>query len=215
MLASYAVVVIDTHLAWQTGADSVAAMAFATTLIQFPIGLVGAATSLAILPSLSRLALQIDERGDAEFVGMLVRGLKLVVLLIVPVAIVIVVLRQPLVSVLFQRFAFDQLATERTALALLAYSPQLPFVVVDQLLIVAYYARKQTRTPVLVGFAGIGVYLAVALATVDSLGMPGLALANAVQNSAHAVVLYVLLARSFRALRAPGLAAFVGTIAVA
>jgi putative peptidoglycan lipid II flippase len=117
--------------------------------------------------------------------------------------------------VLFQRFAFDQVATERTALALLAYSPQLPFVVVDQLLIVAYYARKETRTPVLVGFAGIGVYLAVALATVDSLGMPGLALANAVQNSAHAVVLYVLLARSFKALRAPGLAVFVGAIALA
>ena len=212
MLASYAVVVIDTHLAWQTGPDSVAAMAFATTLIQFPIGLVGAATSLAILPSLSRLALQIDERGEDDFVGMLIRGLKLVLLLIVPVGVVMVVLREPLVSVLFQRFAFDQLATERTSLALLAYSPQLPFVVVDQLLIVAYYARKQTRTPVVVGFAGIGVYLAVALATLGTLGMPGLALANAVQNSAHAVVLYVLLARGYQALRSWELAIFAGAI---
>jgi putative peptidoglycan lipid II flippase len=214
MLASYALVVIDTNLAWRTGEDSVAAMAFATTLIQFPIGLVGAAMSLAILPSLSRLALQTDERGEAEFVGMLLRGLKLVVLLIVPIAVVMVVLREPLVAVLFQRFAFDQLATERTALALLAYSPQLPFVVVDQLLIVAYYARKQTRTPVLVGFAGIGVYLAVALTMVEPLGMPGLALANAVQNSVHAVVLYLLLARSYRALRSPGLVRFVGAIGV-
>jgi len=130
----------------------------------------------------------------------------------VPVGVVMVVLRQPLVSVLFQRFAFDQIATERTALALLAYSPQLPFVVVDQLLIVAYYARKETRTPVLVGFAGIGVYLAVALATVGPLGMPGLALANAIQNSAHAVVLYVLLARGYGALRAPSLLRFAGAI---
>src|SRR5581483_4479366 len=71
MLASYAVVVIDTHLAWLTGPDSVAAMAFATTLIQFPIGLVGAATSLAILPSLSRLALRSDDAGEQIFVATL------------------------------------------------------------------------------------------------------------------------------------------------
>jgi putative peptidoglycan lipid II flippase len=214
MLASYAVVVIDTYLAWQTGPDSVAAMAFATTLIQFPLGLVGAAASLAVLPSLSRLALRIDEEGEGAFVGMLLRGLKLVVLLIVPIGVVMVLLREPLVAALFQRQAFDRQATERTALALLAYSPQLPFVVVDQLLIVAYYARKQTRTPVLVGFGCIFAYLAVALTTYQSLGMPGLALANAVQNSAHAVVLYVLLARSFAALRAPSMAAFLGKVVV-
>jgi len=213
MFASYAVVVIDTFLAWQTGTDSVAAMAFATTLIQFPIGLVGAATSLAILPSLSRLALNTDADGEREFVGMLVRGLKLVVLLIVPVGVAMVVLREPLVAALFQRLAFDERATERTALALLAYSPQLPFVVVDQLLIVAYYARKETRTPVVVGFACIGVYLAVALVTFMPWGMAGLAFANAVQNSAHAVVLYCLLAGRYAVLRDAALARFLAAIA--
>ena len=215
MLASYAVVVIDTNLAWRTGPDSVAAMAFATTLIQFPIGLVGAATSLAVLPSLSRLALRTDAEGESAYVEMLVRGLKLVLLLIVPIGAAMVVLREPLIAALFQRLAFDEQATHRTATALLAYSPQLPFVVADQLFIVAYYARKETRTPVLVGLAGIGVYLAVALTTVAPLGMAGLALANAVQNSAHAVVLFWLLARRYAALRSAALAPFVGRIAVA
>jgi putative peptidoglycan lipid II flippase len=214
MLASYAVVVIDTSLAWRTGTDSVAVMAFATTLIQFPLGLVGAAASLAILPTLSRLATaELDgsvEIGSFEIT--LLRGLKTVVLLIVPLGALLVVLREPLVAALFQRLAFDAVATQRTALAVLAYSPQLPFVVVDQLLIVAYYARKQTVTPVVVGVVGVGVYLAAALSLVAPLGMPGLALANAAQNSAHAVILYVLLARGFPRLREAAVAWFVARI---
>jgi putative peptidoglycan lipid II flippase len=215
MLASYGVVIVDTNLAWRTGPDSVAAMGFATTLIQFPIGLVGVATSLAILPSLSRLAGQ-DLEGDMDrYFAMLTQALKAVLLLIIPLTAALVVLREPIVAVLFQRAAFDATATERTALALLAYAPQLPFVVVDQLLIIAFYAQKRPLTPVLVGLAGATTYLALALALVGPLGMPGLALANAAQNSIHAVVLYVLLSRQTRELRSPELASVVGRLIIA
>ena len=209
LIASYGVVVLDTNLAWRTRPESVADMAFATTLIQFPIGLVGAAASLAILPSLSRLASSDDVADRAAFVPTLLQGLKMVLLLIVPISVALVVLREPVVALLFQRLAFDADATRRTALAFLAYSPQLPFVVVDQLLIVAFYAHKETRTPVLVGVAGAGLYTAVALALITPLGMPGLALANAVQNSAHAVVLFWLLCRRYPSLANAALAGFV------
>jgi putative peptidoglycan lipid II flippase len=214
LIASYGVVMLDTNLAWRTGAESVADMAFATTLIQFPLGLVGAAASLAILPSLSRLASSELAADREAFVPTLLQGLKMVVLLIVPVSAALVVLREPVVALLFQRLAFDADATRRTALALLAYSPQLPFVVVDQLLIVAFYARKETRTPVLVGVAGAGVYVLVALSLVAPLGMPGLALANAVQNSAHAAVLFWLLCRQHASLADRKLVRFVGRIAI-
>jgi putative peptidoglycan lipid II flippase len=215
MVVSYGVVVIDTHLAWRTGPESVAAMVFATTLVQFPLGLVGAAASLAILPTLTRMASGTDPNAESAFAATLVRGIKIVVLLIVPAAVVLVALRDPTVSVLFERLAFDAVATKRTALAFLAYAPQLPFVVVDQLLIVAFYARKQTTTPVVVGVIGATVYLGVALGTVAPLGMPGLALANTAQNSAHAVVLYALLARRYPVLRSRGLAGFGARVALA
>lgn len=214
MLASYAVVVIDTNLAWRTGEDSVAAMAFATTVIQFPIGLVGAA-SLAILPSLSRLGADTAEGAlDPAFARLLVTGIKMVLLIVVPIAIELVVLREGVIGLLFQRAAFDSVATERTSQAFLAYSPQLPFVVIDQLLIVAFYARKQTVVPVLVGVLGAGIYLAVALATIGPLGMPGLALANAVQNSTHSLILYGLLARRAPPLSTPSLGGFVVRVAL-
>ena len=214
LIASYGVVMLDTNLAWRTRSESVADMAFATTLIQFPIGLVGAAASLAILPSLSRLASSESAAERDAFVPTLLQGLKMALLLIVPVSAALVVLREPVVALLFQRLAFDVDATRRTALALLAYSPQLPFVVVDQLLIVAFYARKETRTPVLVGVLGAGVYVVVALALVAPLGMPGLALANAVQNSAHAILLFWLLCRRYPSLAAPSLWWFVARVAL-
>jgi len=214
LIASYGVVMLDTNLAWRTGPESVADMAFATTLIQFPIGLVGAAASLAILPSLSLLASSDSASEREAFVPTLVQGLKMVLLLIIPVSAALVVLREPVVALLFQRLAFDAEATRRTALALLAYSPQLPFVVVDQLLIVAFYALKETRTPVLVGLAGAGVYVVVALALIAPLGMPGLALANAVQNSAHAIVLFWLLSRRYPGLADLALGRFVARVAL-
>jgi putative peptidoglycan lipid II flippase len=78
----------------------------------------------------------------------------------------------------------------------LAYAPQLPFTALDQLLIVAFYARKDTRTPVLVGVATVLLYLGAALTLIGPLDVAGLALANAIQNSAHGLILLVLLERA-------------------
>lgn len=122
----------------------------------------------------------------------------MILLLIVPAAVGLAVLREPIVELLFQRGAFDRSATALTALAFLGYSPSIAFTAVDQLLIFAFYARKDTRTPVLVGVMAIFVYLAVALALIRPLGMLGLVLANAVQWISHALVLLWLLNRTVR-----------------
>src|SRR5207244_4307236 len=58
------------------------------------------------------------------------------------------------------------------------------------------------------GVVGAAIYVLAALTLIGPLGMPGLALANALQNSAHAVILYVLLARVDRALVAPRLGGY-------
>ena len=71
----------------------------------------------------------------------------------------------------------------------LAYAPQLPFTALDQLLIVAFYARKDTRTPVAIGVVTVLLYLVSALALIGPLDVAGLALANAIQNSAHGLIL--------------------------
>jgi putative peptidoglycan lipid II flippase len=167
-------------------------------LIQFPLGLTASALSFATLPVLSRAAGAASDAGEAEYQRTLRASVRVALLLIVPAMVLLVLLRVPVVRLLFERGRFDEASTASTALAFLFYSPQLPFTAVDQLFIAAYYARKNTRTPVLVGVAGVFIYLAAALTFLGPLqmGMPGLALANAVQNSAHAVILAVLLERT-------------------
>jgi putative peptidoglycan lipid II flippase len=197
----------DRNLASRTGEGSMAAMRFATTLIQFPLGLVSVALSAAILPTLSRQATAgVESRtepgavrppsGVSAYKATLALGIKLAMIAMIPAMVGLMVLREPLVRLLFERGRFGAFDTERTALALLAYAPQLPFVALDQLLIAAFYARKNTVTPVVVGVVSVGFYLVTALALIGPWGMPGLAFANAVQNSSHAVLLLVLLWRA-------------------
>ena len=186
---------IDRYLAWTTGEGSIALMRTATTLVQLPLGLVATALSFAVLPSLSRAV------DDADFRRTLGFGVRMALLLMVPTTLGLFVLREPVLRLLFERGAFGPADTALTGRAFAWYAPQMPFWAVDQLLIFAFYARRDTRTPVLVGIFGTLLYLAVALSTVAPLGVFGLILANTLQNSAHCVVMYWLLSR-----RGPGLA---------
>jgi putative peptidoglycan lipid II flippase len=194
---------IDRNLASRLPEGSLTSMEYATRVIQFPLGIVGLAVSFAILPTLSRFtdSSSSHDGGLFEYREALVFGLKLVLLLMLPAFALLAALNRPLVEVLFERGAFGPQDTARTAAIFLAYSPMLPLTAVDFLLINAFYARQNARTPVLVGVVGVGIYLAVALVLIGPLGAVGLALANAIQNSSHALILLVLLRRALPGLR--------------
>lgn len=186
---------IDRNLASHLSEGNLTSMEYATRIIQFPLGIVGLAVSFAILPTLSRL----DAAADgslAEYREALAFGLRLVLLLMLPFLALVAALNYPLVEVLFQRNAFEPRDTARTAAIFLAYSPQLPLTAVDYLLINAFYARQNARTPVLVGVVCVCIYLAVALSLSGPLGAVGLALADALKNSSHALILLFLLRRA-------------------
>lgn len=204
LVVSTAGVLIDTNLASRTGEGGLAAMGFATTLVQLPLGLVAAGVSSAVLPILAAQA----PPSSIPFPGYkaaLVMGLRLVLLTIVPAAVGLVLLRVPIVRLLFQRGAFDTEATSRTATAFLAYAPGLPAAALDQILIQGYYARRRTLTPVLVGIISVGAYLVTALTLLEPMGMPGLALANSVQWCTHLAIMAALTHRAVGGLGGLGL----------
>src|SRR5262249_7128073 len=103
----------------------------------------------------------------------------------------------------------------RNALALQNYAYQLPFLALDQLLIAAFYARKNTIVPVVVGVVSIAFYAAIALPFGGSIGLPAIALANAALNSAHAVILFILLTRVIGNLGMRDLSSSLGRILLA
>jgi len=189
-------IVIDRSLASRTTEQAITWMADATYFIQFPLGLVSMAISLAVLPTLSRIDVSKDLR---MFTSTLSLGLRLVLALIIPAAVGLLVLGQPIIGLVFEHGEFAVYDTAQTALALRYYLLGLPFAAIDLPLVFAFYARKDTITPVLVGIAGVLLYLAVGptLAFALHVGFLGLVIANSAQLIGHAVAMLVLFRRRF------------------
>jgi putative peptidoglycan lipid II flippase len=189
LVISSAQVAIDRRLASSTGESSIAWMRDATTLFQLPHGLVAVAISLAVLPTLSRLSAAGDREGFRRTLG---QGLRMVLVLIVPATLGLLVLAEPAVALVFQHGAFTAQDTFWTTWALRYYLAGLIFASIDWPLNYAFYARQDTLTPALVGVLSVGVYLAVALSLIGSLGMLGLVLADSAKQFSHAVTMLVL-----------------------
>lgn len=203
----------DAALPPSSGTGAPAIMRYATTLIQLALGVIATAVSLAALPTLSRQG--VDDTDLASYRRTLGLTLKVVLFLILPATAALAALAQPIIVLLFQHGAFKRTDTQITALALLFYLPSLIAAAVDQPLIFAFYARKNTLLPNLVNIAAIGAYLIVAFATVRSLGVFGLILANCMQWGIHALLMLWFAERRLGALHDQGLERAAGAGALA
>ncbi|MGA9350135.1 MAG: murein biosynthesis integral membrane protein MurJ [Anaerolineae bacterium] len=217
---------IDSNLASRTGGESIAWMDYATRLIQLPIGLVSTAVSLAILPTLSQYGSSEAQSSKlkaqtsniqcpisniqppiSNFQHTLALGLKMVLMAIIPATVGLFVLATPIVALLYEHGDFDARDTVQTAMALRYYLLGLTFAAIDLPLVFAFYARKDTLTPALVGVLGVVVYLTVALSLIRPLGMIGLILANSAQLTIHALTMLALFQRRMGGLGGHGIMA--------
>jgi putative peptidoglycan lipid II flippase len=184
-------VALSYNLATRTGDQSISFMKFATTLYQFPLGLVVTAVSIATLPTLSRQA-----NGHlSEFKQTLAEGLRLVITLILPATAGLFVLALPIVSLLFERGQFTAQDSTTTAHVLRFYLFGLPFAAVDQMLVYASYARKDTMRPALAGVISILIYLGVAVLLLQPLGLLSLMVADGVKHIVHTMIMLVIIRR--------------------
>jgi putative peptidoglycan lipid II flippase len=192
------------RLASHTGDASISWMKYSATMIQLPLGLVVTAISIAILPTLSRQAA--DEQLD-PFKATLAQGLRLVLALTIPATVGLWVLATPIIALVFEHGDFTAADTLATVAALRYHLVGLIFAAVDQPLIFAFYARKDTWTPALVGVATVILYVFLALAQIlfASLTLNGLILANSLKWAAHALIMLVFLRRSTGGLREHGM----------
>jgi putative peptidoglycan lipid II flippase len=197
-------VLLSYNLASRTGGGSISWMEFAATIIQFPLGLVVTAISIAILPTLSQQA-SAEEIGP--FQATLAQGLRLVLALIIPATAGLYVLANPIVALIFEHGSFTPADTAATADALRCALPGLLFAAVDQPLIFAFYARKDTLTPALVGVGTTLLYVLMALTPwwLGVLTLPLLVLVNSLKLTAHALAMLVLTQRRLGELGSHGL----------
>jgi putative peptidoglycan lipid II flippase len=156
---------------------AVAWLSYADRLYQLPLGVVGIAIGVVLLPDLSRRLRAGDEQGGRDSFN---RGTEFALLLTLPAAVALVVIAQPLISVLFQRGAFDASDTANTALALAAYGLGLPAFVLQKVLQPLYYAREDTRRPFYFAVVSMVVNAAFAVGLMPVIGFLAAALATSV-----------------------------------
>ncbi len=169
-----------------------AVLSYAERLYQLPIGLFGAAIATAIFPELARQAQASDL---AAFGRTLQKGLRLALFVGLPASAALFALRLPLVRVLYERGAFAASDTTRVAGALGWYGLGVWAYITQQVLVRGYYSRGNTRTPMRVAIAVVGLNLVLNIVLVRWYEESGIALATAISAAVQVGLLATLFDR--------------------
>jgi putative peptidoglycan lipid II flippase len=137
---------------------SVTALYVADRVMELVLGSYAIAVATAILPMMARQA----AAGNLELLKQtLAFSLRLVSFITIPAMVGMMVLREPIVAVLFQHGRFGLDSTALTARALLYYAAGLPAFAAVRLVVPAFYSQKDTRTPVLAAAGAMAMNIAL------------------------------------------------------
>lgn len=167
----------DTIIATFLPIGALSALYYADRLNQLPIGVIGIAIGTVLLPDMARRVAANDHSGA---MGAQRRAFDVTLLLSVPFVAAFLVMPDIIMRAMFARGAFSNADAAQAAATLAAYAVGLvPFVLIRSA-VAAFYARKDTGTPVKAALAGIAVNVALKVMLIGSLAQVGLALATAV-----------------------------------
>jgi putative peptidoglycan lipid II flippase len=154
---------------------AISALYYADRLNQLPLGVVGIAMGTALLPMLST-ALAKKKADDAK--KLFSQALEGCVFLALPSALGLFILAELIISVLFERGAFDAQSTQRAAYALMGYTVGLVPYVASKVLSTVFWAHKDTWTPVKISMQVTALNIILSIALIFPLGAAGIALST-------------------------------------
>ena len=170
------------------GDGAVSVLYYGNQLTQLPLALIGTAVATVVYPLFAS--------PKEDFGDVFQKSLRFVLFLSVPATIGLMVLARPIVSLLFEHGAlFGPAQTDRTAAVTLLYSMGLWCYCANQIQVRAFYAKKDTRTPVKVSLAMVALNLGLTLVLVRPLGERGISIANSATGFASFLALNALFRR--------------------
>ncbi len=183
-------VFIGTVLASLLPKGSVSYLYYADRIVELPLGVFAIAVGTAALPSLSDQV----ARGEFEdFKKTISFSLRLILFITVPATVALLALREPILSVLFQRGAFDAAATVKTAEALLYYTLGLWAFSVIRVIVSAFYSLQDTKMPMKAAIVALIVNVAASIMLMGPMRHGGLALATSLASAVNVFVLGIVL----------------------
>ncbi len=186
-------VIVDRTIASYLVPGSISALYYSFRLVHLPYAILALAAGRSAAPVLAERHALGD---DAGFANSLLTGIRMNVAFLAPAVVLSIALARPVVGLVYERGAFDQTDLAMTASAFAMYSLGLIGMGVTFLLVRAFAARLNTKTPVKVSVVTFFMNAGLNLLLVQTpLKHAGLALASSIAYTAHAIILYVILNR--------------------
>jgi putative peptidoglycan lipid II flippase len=207
-------VLINSGFAARLGDGPVSWLNIAFRLMQLPLGIFGVAIGTVTLPLVSRTA----ALGDTiAFRSALAHAIRLVMLLTIPAAIGLIILAQPIISVIYEHGRFTAAATEQTAAALQFYAIGLVAYSAVKILAPAFYALDKRYLPMMVSILSIIINFALNWFFMFKIGFGhrGLALSTSLVALTNFLLLYIMMRRHAGRLETSELLKTVGKITIA
>lgn len=181
-----------TNLASRIGPGSVSALQWGWDAMQLPETIIGTAFGLVAFPTMAELAAGGDRDGLRRTLG---ESLRTVLALAVPAAAGLILLGRPVIALLYQRGSFDAAATDAVYGTLRMYALGLAGQCVLELAARAYFARKDTITPLILATGSALLNIGLGLILMRVMGHNGLALANSIAVTLEVLALLFILGR--------------------
>jgi putative peptidoglycan lipid II flippase len=176
---------------------SITYLYFADRLVQFPLGLFATAMATAVLPTLARQA----TKGEWDSLrSTFSHAIRLIFFITLPSMAGLIILREPIVAILFEHGAFASQSARLTASALLYYGIGLWAFSSVRILIYTFYALKDTRTPVAAAVVAIVANIVLGVLLMGPMKHNGLALALSLASMLHVALLCLALRKKLGAL---------------
>ena len=178
--------VLGTVIASNLG-GAVAYLYYADRLYQLPLGIIGVAIGVVLLPSLSKSLRAGDDRAALETSN---RAIEFSLFLTLPAAAALMVIAAPILHTMFEHGEFNHADTLAVAPALIAYAAGLPAYSLTKVFQPGFYAREDTRTPMIFALVSVAVNVSLSLLLSRYMGHVGIALAATLAAWANALQLY-------------------------
>jgi len=157
----------------------VAWLSYADRIYQLPLGVVGIAIGIVLLPNLARKLANNDSIGSQNSFN---RSLEFALIIALPSATALIIMPDVIIAALFERGAFSSLDTLKTAAALTIYGIGLPAFIGQKIYQPIFYARENTRSPFYFALAAMIVNLTLAVSLAQTFGYLASALGTTIAS---------------------------------
>jgi murein biosynthesis integral membrane protein MurJ len=190
--------IVDNMFASTLATGSVSALAYSKKLVEMPVVVLPYAIGIVIFPFFAELAISKERE---KLIEMLMHAVKILAFIFIPAAVGLIILRDPVVSIIFKRGAFDAHSAELTSSALFYYALGLFTFAVEVILVQFYFSMSDTRTPIAVGIGCVLLNILVTVILIRFMAHCGIALALTISKTIKVIILYGLLKRKLPEIR--------------